>query len=186
MNSPLRFVAQLLLLSVFAALAGCVSPPFISEGIDRDLTPGDVLVKTAESNSTEANPENKEASVPADAQKVLWGGVVIGASNDADMTTIEILSYPLDYLQRPQTEGRSSGRFLVMIESYLETADFPAGSRVTAIGTVNGIENGQVGDATYRYAVLKLESAGDLHRWQASDYYNSSPVGIGIGISISR
>lgn len=173
-------VRSLILLLALIFAGGCVSPPFVSEGIKRDLTPDDVLSKTRSSSDAES-PEAAGQVV-----KVMWGGVVIGSSNNTGSTTFEILSYPLDYLQRPDTNGRSTGRFLAVTEGYLEAADFPAGCRVTAIGTIGGTENGQIGDASYRYALLELDSATDLHRWSAQDYYNSNPIGIGIGISISR
>jgi len=233
-------------LSLVLFASGCVSPPFVTKGVNRDITPADILeaetsgdasgeaatdiapqaVREASSSSSadaapatatpletaaetavetaietveaEADSAAKTATTSAAAgdeepsgsdtpdTRVLWGGVVVGSANTDSSTEIEVLSYPLDYLQRPDVSLASTGRFLLRVDGYLETADLPPGSRVSAVGTPAGSEEGQIGDAEYRYAVLKLAKTEDLHRWTASEYYNSSRVGIGIGISISN
>ena len=158
---------------LFAAglLSACVSPPFVTDGVSKGVLPADVLEQA----------EGAEA-----VGKVLWGGVVVSSANTSTGTEIEILSYPLDYLQRPNAARRSSGRFLVVVDDFIETTDFEAGRRVTAVGTVTGTETGKIGESDYRYPVLKLAAPADIHRWSAQEYYNSSPVSVGIGISISN
>lgn len=159
------------LLCAAGLLSSCVSPPFVTDGVSKGVSPADVLEQT----------DGAEA-----VGKVLWGGVVVSSANTSTGTEIEILSYPLDYLQRPNSTQRSSGRFLVVVDDFIETTDFESGRRVTALGTVTGTETGKIGESDYRYPVLKLAEPGDIHRWSAQEYYNSSPVSVGIGISISN
>lgn len=154
-----------------ALLGACVSPPFVTDGVSKEILPADVLEQT-EGTETIA--------------KVLWGGVVLSSANTTGGTEIEVLSYPLDYLQRPDAMLPPGGRFLVVVDDYVETADFETGRRVTALGTVAGTETGRIGKSNHRYPVLKLEQASDIHRWSTEEYYNSSPVSVGIGISISN
>ncbi len=158
-------------LCAVALLGACVSPPFVTEGVSKNVSPGDVLEQTEDTQAI---------------GRVLWGGVVVGSANTRTGTEIEILSYPLDYLQRPNATLPSSGRFLVVVDDYIETTDFEAGRRVTAIGQVAGTDTGKIGESDYRYPVLKLAEPGDIHRWSPEEYYNSSPVSVGIGISISN
>lgn len=170
--------------SLAAFLSACVSPPFVTEGVVTDLRPVDWLEKDRVDEDVV-----DETAATSESTRVLWGGVVINAANTASATEIEILSYPLDYLQRPDVSRRSTGRFLLLVDDYVETADFSAGRRVTALGAVQGTETGQIGESEYLYPVLKLDALTDLHRWTAEEYNNSrpySPIGIGIGISISN
>ena len=168
---------HLVLIAAAAActlLSACVSPPFVTEGVNKEVTPVDLL-ETADGEQS--------------ADKVLWGGVVISSANTDSTTEIEVLSYPLDYLQRPNPGLRSTGRFLMVLDGYIETADFANGHRVTALGSPGETRTGKIGESEYRYPVLKLAAPTDLHRWSDEEYYNSSPyspIGIGIGISISN
>ncbi len=175
-------------------LSACVSPPFVTEGVSTELRPIDVATEDvatedlADNDPVDEDVAEKTANA-AKPEKVLWGGVVINAANTASASEIEILSYPLDYLQRPDVSQRSTGRFLLVVDDFVEPADFAAGRRVTALGSVQGTETGRIGESEYSYPVLKLDAPADLHRWSAQDYYNSrpySPIGIGIGISISN
>ena len=175
---------RVLLALLAAVLSACVSPPFVTDGISTDLRPVDWVEKDSR-QTQDGNP----AAGTVKPEKVLWGGVVINAANTVAASEIEILSYPLDYLQRPDVSRASTGRFLLVVDDYVETADFAAGRRVTALGRVDGTESGRIGESEYLYPVLKLDTSADLHRWTAEEYYNSSPVspiGIGIGISISN
>lgn len=142
MNKPL-LTATLL---AFVALAGCAGGP--------------------------KYPINKETNVPpreaiekADALKgktLVWGGVIAKADNLADATRLEIVAYPLEWDQHPNTDASALGRFIVETEGYLETADYAPERRVTVQGRLEKIRDGRVGEANYRYPVL---SADKLHLW---------------------
>ena len=166
----------------------CIRDSFLTEGVNKELQPIDLLdADLPDADSPDARSGEK-SNEPIEA-KVLWGGVVIGSANTDSTTEIEVLSYPLDYLQRPDPALRSTGRFLMVVDGYIETADFATGRRVTALGSIGETRTGKIGESEYRYPVLQLAAPTDLHRWSAEEYYNSrpvSPIGIGIGISISN
>ena len=95
-------------------LAACVSTPFNSEGVSIDQSPRDAM-----------------AGKVSVGERVIWGGVIVASSNTANGSEIELLSYPLDYLQRPDQGFNSAGPVLVKTVEYLETTDFTPGRRIT-------------------------------------------------------
>lgn len=154
-------------LCLAAALAACASGPrFDATSADRELTP----VQAA------AQPERAPAGV-------LWGGMVIASRNLPDTTEIEVLAYPLDGQQRPQTSRDAQGRILIVHRGYLETADYAAGRLVTALGRFTGTREGRVGEAEYVFPVLE---ADELYLWPKESERDGSNVHFGIGIGIVR
>lgn len=162
-----RVASTFFLLCSHLLLVACVSPPFSSDGIARDVTPLDTL-------------EQQAVDV---GEMIMWGGVIVSSSNNTEGSQLELLTYPLDYLQRPNANQRSTGRILVNSVEYLETLDYKTGKRVTAVGEFAGTATGKVGEAEHVFPVM---NANDIHLWTADQYYNSIPVSIGIGISISN
>ncbi len=150
-----------------ASLAGCAgAPPVSLEGADTTLTPSIA----------------SEGFETVRGRRVVWGGIVVATTNHADHTVIEVLGYPLDKRTRPLTEARAQGRFLVRREGYLETVDYAPGRAVTAGGLLSGVEEGKVGEASYRYPVL---SADALHLWKPLNA-RASGVRFGFGIVITN
>ena len=146
------------------ALSACATtPPFSEEtlhAVNRDLTP--------------------EQAVKEDARdvQVLWGGVIIKAANTADHTDLTVLYYPLDNSQRPDLDGKPQNRFLVRFPGYLEIVVYSPGREVTILGSLQGVEEGKVGDAQYSFPVVKTDK---VHLWPVGD---DSRVHFGVGLGI--
>lgn len=114
-------------------------------------------------------------------ERLRWGGTLAGARNLADSTELEVVGYPLDACGKPRTGVQPVGRFILVRPGYLETADRPIGSRLSATGLVTGLRDGQVGGAPYRFPILR---ATELSWWPAeapSTGYTRPWVTIGIG-----
>lgn len=156
--------SALLLLSVL--LAGCASGPLKTEGVS-ELTPDEATT-----------PDSVGATV-------LWGGVVVSATNLAERTRLEIVGYPLDsYSQRPKADAEPAGRFLAYKAGYLETAEYKRGSRVTLRGEITGSEEGRVGEAPYTYPTVEIEA---LELWPApSSRGEGSRFRFGVGVIFSN
>lgn len=154
----------LLLLSVL--LAGCASGPLKTEGVS-ELTPSEA----AGSGSV--------------GETVLWGGVIVGATNLSERTRLEVVSYPLDSRsQRPKTDAEPGGRFLAYKQGYLETAEYGRGRRVTLRGEVTGTEKGRVGEAPYTYPTVEIEA---IELWpEASGRGGGSRFRFGVGVIFSN
>jgi len=109
--------ARLLFFLPALLLAACVSTPFNSDGVSLDQSPRDAV----------------EGKVSV-GERVIWGGVVVSSNNTQSGSEIQLLSYPLDYLQRPDQGYNSAGTVLVKTPEYLETTDFTPGRRITVSG----------------------------------------------------
>jgi outer membrane lipoprotein len=156
-SAGFMFVAFLGLL-----LMGCAAGPRLeTTGVDPALTPQAV----------------RAAPAAAQGHTVLWGGEVISVTPMRQATRIELLGFPLDSSQRPDTRSRAQGRFWIIRQGYLEPLDFGSGRLVTVRGQVAGVEQGRVGAATYVYPVV---TPTRIYLWPVTDTRPRVHFGIGV------
>ena len=159
-------VRNLLCLAMAAAFAACASGPrYDTARYDTSITPSQAV----ENNTTLRGKE------------VLWGGLLINSVNEKGGTQLEILAYPLDSTQRPETDESPRGRFLAVKTGYLETVDYAEGRLVTVAGRLAETRSGRVGEAAYVYPVVEAES---LHLWPKISDAPQTRVQFGIGINV--
>ncbi len=154
------------MVSVALLCACATTPPIPAEklaGVDPNLTPEQVVDETLQEG------------------EVLWGGVVIAAENRPDQTILTVLYYPLDNSQRPDLGKTPLRRFKVYYPGYLETMVYAPGRKITVLGSVQGVEQGKVDEAPYRYAKLK---AVEIYLWPPADQDSRVRFGVGVGIGI--
>jgi len=150
--------------AVLILLVACASTPvFDTTGVNEVLTPDEVLL----------------ASETTVGQRVLWGGTILDTQNLAEFTQIEVLAFPLHSSQRPIRGKKTPGRFLVRHKGFLEPTVFNAGKSITVLGEVGGIEEGQVGEANYRYPIV---DAKQIQLWSASQPRSQTSFHFGVGI----
>lgn len=131
-------------------------------------------------------PQSTSAETVEQMPEVLWGGVIVNSSNLADATQLEVLAYPLNDKQRPNTARAPIGRFLAVSPGYLETADYAQGRLITVRGRLQETAVGKIGEANYTYPVVDIL---DSQLWKPEDYARpaSQPrVNFGIGVMIGR
>src|SRR5512146_1842449 len=88
------------------ALAACAPPPVL-----KPMTP-----------PVDVEPEAAAAaSERYHGAEVLWGGRIVEVRNRADVSEIVIVAYPLDGGQRPRPKEASQGRFVAVLEGYVES-----------------------------------------------------------------
>lgn len=165
-----RQAAILTLLGLSLTLGACASAPFQNsslEGADRSITPSQVL----------ASPQ------PMQGKRVIWGGQIISSQNLAGSTEVTVLAYPLNASTKPQTDKGSLGRFIIRQNGYLEAADYAPGRQVSVVGTINGVREAKIGEASYRYPLVEAQQ---LHLWPKADEggYRGSPFQFGVGVGI--
>ena len=147
----------------FLLLSACASgPTFDSSGVDRALTPRGVAA----------------APQPAAGQQVLWGGAIVRTSNLKDSTQVEVLAYPLDARERPQSERDPLGRFILEQRGYLEPGSYAEGRLLSVVGTVRGTRAGRVGEADYTFPVM---DARQIHLWPKDKDSGGVSFGVGVG-----
>lgn len=99
---------------------------------------------------------------------VIWGGEIIETINQKDGTTlIVILQRPLDWMEEPKFQ-RSEGRFVILVEGYVDPYVFRRGRRITAAGEILGRKVMRLGEWEYPYPFLQSKQ---LYLW--GEYYYS-------------
>lgn len=153
---------------VFAALvlllSGCATPPLNDELVSVSLTPEQI----------QQQPESAKGTV-------IWGGVIVSSVNLMDRTQFEVLAYPLDRYQRPATNDTPLGRFLLQSPDYIETENYSPGRELTAIGTLQGLTKGEVGNAKYQYPTVTVS---DVHLWHTDNSHEKPRFIFGISLNL--
>ncbi|MBB5014860.1 Slp family lipoprotein [Rehaibacterium terrae] len=160
-----RLVLSMLILTAFAV--GCAPQPVFRQ-LPVELAPPPQVVS--------AEPARHRGG------EVLWGGTVVAVHNQARHSEIEVLAYPLDRGQRPQTGHGQQGRFIALLPGYVEAADFPSGTAVTVTGRITGAREGRIGDHAYTWPEVSVRG---LQRW-TGDGRRPPRVHFGIGVGIRR
>jgi len=128
----------------------------------------------------------RTAAAPAEhaGARVIWGGVIIATRNQSGYTEMEILSYPLDSAQRPDTRSSEQGRFIARYPGYLEGVDYAPGRQITINGKVEKVLEGKVGDAPYTFPVIQTDN---VYLWPLDNRTQSSPqFHFGVGVMFGR
>ncbi len=108
------------------------------------------------------NPEASKNKI------VIWGGEIIETINQKDGTTlIVVLQRPLDWLEEPKFQ-RSEGRFLILLEGYVDPYVFRSGKRITVAGEILGRKAMRLGELEYPYPLLRSKQ---IYLW--GEYYFS-------------
>ncbi|HET6804588.1 MAG TPA: Slp family lipoprotein [Frateuria sp.] len=118
------------------------------------------------------------------SRQVIWGGRIVGVTNLADHSEVEILAYPLDKSQRPQANDSGNGRFIAVMPGYVESLDYPAGGLITVNGQLHGSRAGKVGQAGYVFPLVQVNQA---HVWTTEEMRkgkNNVHFGLGVGVGI--
>ncbi len=154
------------LLAVLLLAAGCASgPQFKTEGVATGLTPREAPGRGADIVGT----------------RVLWGGVIVSGTNLENATRLEVLGYPLDDSQEPETDRSPVGRFLVIEQGYLETADYAPGRRVTVVGPITAMREGKIGESPYTYPVVDPDR---MHLWPRETTRRATEPRIHFGVGV--
>lgn len=153
-----------LTLLVLSAINGCASTT-------------DCLSPAGRAGLTPAQVSNTEGY---GGERQRWGGTLASVRNLPDSTEIEVIGYPLEQCGRPRTGAEPVGRFILIKPGYLEGADHPIGSTLTATGVITGTRQSHVGAAPYRFPLLK----SDHIRWwpmETPQSYMRPLISVGIG-----
>ncbi len=147
-------------------LGACATgPTFDTAGAQKSLTPGEAVQRFEAFRG----------------EKVVWGGLIVGGTNLEGTTRLEVLAYPLGGDNRPDTERRPFGRFLVHRTGYLELSDYAPGRMITVAGTLTETREGRVGQAPYRYPVV---SPSQLHVWRQPGAGGATRPSVHFGIGV--
>jgi outer membrane lipoprotein len=90
-------------------------------------------------------------------RKVRWGGTILQIENKQDTSWLSIVGFPLNSYGRPLQSGESTGRFIAIIDEFLEPKIYTSDRQITFGGTFVKTESRKVGEFSYDYPVIKVE-----------------------------
>lgn len=100
----------------------------------------------------------------ADGTLVRWGGSIASVTNRPDGSTlVEIVSRPLYRGGRPIHDDRSYGRFLALLDEFLDPEIVTAGRDMTVLGSLTGKMLGKVGESDYVFPIVAIR---DYRFWK--------------------
>lgn len=159
-RSIIRFASVLLVLALISACAPAISKQY-REQADQSLS-FPVLA---------ADPDAYKE------KKVILGGVIAQTTTRTGETELEIVQKPLDSANMPETTDRSEGRFLVIVDRFLDPLIYKKDRKITVAGEVVGSEVRKLANLDYRYPVIKSQ---EIKLWPETK--SRVPVFLGIGV----
>ncbi len=112
-------------------------------------------------------PSQRAAQAAPDRYRgatVRWGGEILGVSNKASLTEVEVFARPLFDDAAPRPDGGEGVRFIARVGGFLDPADYRPGKRFTVRGRLAGVIERAVGEYPYRYPLVE---AVQHHLWPA-------------------
>jgi outer membrane lipoprotein len=103
-----------------------------------------------------SNPEEHRG------RQVRWGGIILATENHDNSSWISIVALELDGNGRPYDSDNSLGRFVAVVDSFVEPLTYSRDRLITVSGTLDGIKTQTVGDFRYDYPVVKVDAQ---HLW---------------------
>ena len=91
------------------------------------------------------------------SQTVRWGGIILQTENKQDTSRLTIVAFPLDDDGEPRVTEQSSGRFIAIIDEFLEPLVYSRDREITVIGHLLRTETLDVGEFAYEYPVLQVD-----------------------------
>lgn len=162
-NRSLEWSAWLSLL-LLAGCASVISPEMLKD-VDQSI-PFESILK---------DPEAFQGKT------VLLGGEIIETENFPDKTLIIMMQRPLNSKEKPSSEDKSKGRFIVSVPEFLDPAIYRRGRKITVAGTVSGKEVRALDEVEYTYPIIDRR---ELYLWPIEETVETEPrvfFGIGIG-----
>lgn len=95
-------------------------------------------------------------------QPLRWGGTILKTDNKQGSSWVTIVAFPLSNNGQPVESDQSPGRFIAVIDDFLEPLVYTRDREITVFGKLLKTETIKVGDFPYQYPLLQVES---YHLW---------------------
>lgn len=125
-------------------LYGCVS-----------AIPQAIRVAPANSPTVKAAREAAEKVV---GTQVRWGGTIARIENKETETWLEVVDKELRSNGQPMETDQSQGRFIARVAGFLDPVIYEKGRHITVAGTLEKPVVSDIGEFTYLFPVVKVES----------------------------
>lgn len=90
--------------------------------------------------------------------QVRWGGTIAAVDNRAADTWIEIVARDLDGSGQPRKTDRSAGRFLAIVDGFLDPALYAVDREITVTGVIESESIRKIGDFDYAFPVVRVDN----------------------------
>jgi len=94
---------------------------------------------------------------------VLLGGTIVQTVPKPKETEIEVVQKQISSSGEPYLTDKSEGRYLVLVDRFLDPAIYRSGRDITVAGEVQGSVLRRLGEIDYRYPVI---AARELYLWK--------------------
>ena len=91
------------------------------------------------------------------SHKVRWGGIILNTENKQNASWLTIVAFPLDGEGEPEDSDQSTGRFIAIVDDFLEPTVYSNDRQITVVGNLLRIETLKIGDFPYEYPVIQVE-----------------------------
>ena len=109
----------------------------------------------------------RQNSNMAKGKWVVWGGEIVETVNQKDGTTqIEVFQKPLGWRGEPKDTSTSEGRFLILVDKFLDPYIFRGRRKITVAGEIIGEKIKPLGEMDYRNPMV---SSKQVYLWP--EYY---------------
>lgn len=157
----MKLIIQLVLLPSFVLASACSShiPPEIKQPLEG--SPDVAQVRAQSQNFI--------------SQKVRWGGTILETENKGDSSRLTIVAFPLGSDGEPKSDSQSPGRFIAVVNEFLEPTVYSKDREITVTGSLVKTENRDIGEFPYEYPVIQVEN---YYLWPVREepsYYDYPP-----------
>lgn len=148
-SPALRFAPVLLIISVMLTACSSHLSPEISQALEGAPSVSQVL-------------DNTDLYL---SQKIRWGGLILDTENKLDTSWLTIVAFPLNDRGRPKLSAQSPGRFIAIVDEFLEPLVYKSDREITLTGRIFRTETRMVGEFPFAYPVIEVKH---YHLWTPS------------------
>lgn len=98
-----------------------------------------------------------------------WGGRIINVTNEESFSQAQLLFFPLNRYDRPNTNRETQGRFAITRAQFLDPAIYKEGTEVTVTGILSGEIKQLIGKKMLTLPLLKIDH---IHTWPDRSSYD--------------
>ena len=91
------------------------------------------------------------------SQKVRWGGIILQTENKQNISKLTIIALPLSANGEPLSSDQSQGRFIAIIDEFVEPQVYSPEREITVTGQILRAETLKVGEFPYKYPVIQVD-----------------------------
>jgi outer membrane lipoprotein len=89
-------------------------------------------------------------------QKVRWGGVILHTENKHNSSWLTVVALPLSNRGRPLDSDKSPGRFIAIVDGFLEPNVYNRDRKITVTGNLVRTETLKIGKFPYKYPLIQV------------------------------